>query len=169
MELLTACYTSAAQVIQLYADLMDKGAIMWTRSYFQVIFTTALTVAHCISLGVLTNGSHDTQSQNEAVGTIARRGRILSHFKDQMPDAGSFAVVFDFLKEMCIKSIVGNSASTLNNQDDSGRVSSNTLVGFPPQNSGDLFGIRPYMEAVSSGFGVNIYGADFGWTDDLTT
>ncbi|OAL44825.1 hypothetical protein IQ07DRAFT_636080 [Pyrenochaeta sp. DS3sAY3a] len=44
-ELLTACYLSASRVIQTYSDLMDKRAITWTRSYFQVIFTAGLTLA----------------------------------------------------------------------------------------------------------------------------
>lgn len=37
-EILTTCYVSASRIIELYADLMEKRAITWTRSYFQVIF-----------------------------------------------------------------------------------------------------------------------------------
>ncbi|KAH3918003.1 hypothetical protein HBI56_177600 [Parastagonospora nodorum] len=96
-EILIACYVSASRIIELYADLMDKRAITWTRSYFQVIFTAGLTVTFCVRLA-------DTEiHQRDPVKTLDVCSGILSFFKDKMPDAGSAAVVFDVLKDECLK------------------------------------------------------------------
>lgn len=96
-EILNACYVSASRIIELYADLMDKRAITWTRSYFQVIFTAGLTVTFCVRLA-------DTEiQQRDPVKTLDVCSGILSFFKDKMPDAGSAAVVFDVVKDECLK------------------------------------------------------------------
>lgn len=102
-EILRACYTSASQVIHLYANLMDQRAITWTRSYFQVIFTAGLTVTYCISSKVMKDSlKHDLTVQHDAIETLDRCSHILSYFKEKMPDAGSFAAVFDLLRDECI-------------------------------------------------------------------
>lgn len=101
-EIFRACYTSASQVIYLYEDLMNKRAITWTRSYFQVIFAAGLTVTYCVSLKMRDTESNDFIVQDEAIETLNRCSRVLSHFKEKMPDAGSFAVVFDLLREECM-------------------------------------------------------------------
>ncbi|OSS43831.1 hypothetical protein B5807_11616 [Epicoccum nigrum] len=169
-QLLNACYTSAARVIQLYGDLMDKRAITWTRSYFQVIFTAGLTVTYCIGLGMLTHSIHDSASQNEAIDTIARCGKILNHFKDQMPDAGSFAIVFDLLKEDCINSIhiASGSISRQEASGDDGIAPTNATLNILPHTEG-LNGDWTYMEPGVDALGNNIFGTDFGLTDDLMT
>ena len=169
-QLLNACYTSAARVIQLYGDLMDKRAITWTRSYFQVIFTAGLTVTYCIGLGMLTHSIHDSASQNEAIDTIARCGEILNHFKDQMPDAGSFAIVFDLLKEDCINSIhiASGSISRQEASGDDGTAPTDAALNILPHTEG-LNGDWTYMEPGVDALGNNIFGTDFGLTDDLMT
>lgn len=168
-ELLSTCYTSAACVIRLYADLMEKRAITWTRSYFQVIFTAGLTVTYCINLGILTHISHDPQDQTEAIDTIARCAKLLNYFKDQMPDAGSFAVVFDILKEECINSILGGSASLLNQEGNNSPGAVNTALDLPPQNMDSMNGNWPYVGVNADPLDNNLFGADFGLTDNLMT
>lgn len=102
-EILSICYGAATRVIELYAELMSKGAITWTRSYFQVIFTAGLTVIYCISLDVLKSHPEKDASQVDTLRTLTLCSSILSYFKEKMPDAGSFAVVFDALREECVK------------------------------------------------------------------
>jgi hypothetical protein len=164
-ELVDVCYTSAAQVIQLYADLMDKRAITWTRSYFQVIFTAGLTVIYCISLGVLKNILQPIDGQHEAIETIARCGRILSHFRDQMPDAGSFAIVFDIFKEECVQSILGHGNPTVNQDIINGAADLSAAVDFPPQQTGAVNGNWPFMESDPNMLDFSSFGTNFGLTD----
>jgi hypothetical protein len=102
-EILAACYTSASRIIELYADLMDQRAITWTRSYFQAIFTAGLTVTFCLSLDVLKGSTGADFERQDPVRTLNLCSGILSFFKDKMPDAGYSAVVFDVLKEECLK------------------------------------------------------------------
>ncbi|KAJ8111167.1 hypothetical protein OPT61_g6173 [Boeremia exigua] len=168
-ELLITCYVSAARVVQLYADLMDKKAITWTRSYFQVIFTAGLTVTYCINLGVLAHVPHDPQNQNDAVETIARCARILNHFKDQMPDAGSFAVVFDLLKDDCINSIHGRPAPAPTEQASYSSEPVSVPVNLALQNAGNGSGNWPPVGTGEDALENSVFGFDFGLTDDLMT
>ncbi|USP82066.1 Zn(II)2Cys6 transcription factor [Curvularia clavata] len=103
------CYESASRVIELYADLMDKQAITWTRSYFQMIFTAGLTIIFCLSLEVETS----ILENRDAVRILTMCHGILNFFKEKMPDAGSFAIVFGVLKDECIRHRV-NTGSTHN-------------------------------------------------------
>jgi hypothetical protein len=102
-EILTACYTSATRTIELYAELRSKKSITWTRSYFQVIFTAGLTVIYCVSLDVLKDFPESDLSQTDPLRALNLCSTVLNMFKEKMPDAGSFAVVFDVMKEECIK------------------------------------------------------------------
>jgi hypothetical protein len=98
-EVFTACYVSARQVIELYANLMAKRAITWTRSYFQVIFTAGLTLIYCSNLDVVKVNAKDSDIQ-QSLDTCER---ILQFFKEKMPDAGSFTLAFELLKTECLK------------------------------------------------------------------
>jgi hypothetical protein len=98
-KILATCYESASRVIQLYVYLMEQQAITWTRSYFQVIFTAGLTVIYCVSLDQIETVPGD-EKQYE---TLNQCNEILSFFKVKMPDAESFAIVFDILKDECIE------------------------------------------------------------------
>lgn len=98
-EIFMSCYGSAKRVIELYADLMDKGAITWTRSYFQVIFTAGLTVIYCLSFDAIREDLHEL----DPVQILEICHKILSFFKEKMPDAGSFAIAFELLKSECVK------------------------------------------------------------------
>jgi hypothetical protein len=98
-KILSACYESSSRVIQLYANLMDNQAITWTRSYFQVIFTAGLTIIYCVSLDLLDAVAGDEKHCE----TLTLCNNILGFFKVKMPDAESFAIVFDILKDECIE------------------------------------------------------------------
>jgi hypothetical protein len=110
-EILMTCHVSASRIIELYADLMAKRAITWTRSYFQVIFTAGLTVIFCLSLDVLKHTAQANVEQRDPATTLNLCSGILSFFKDKMPDAGSAAVVFDVLKDECLNDKAGTTAS----------------------------------------------------------
>ncbi|RMZ69240.1 Zn(II)2Cys6 transcription factor [Pyrenophora seminiperda CCB06] len=103
------CYESTSRVIELYAELMDKQAITWTRSYFQIIFTAGLTIIFCLSLEVETS----ILENRDAVRILAMCHEILNFFKEKMPDAGSFAIVFGLLKDECVRHHI-NTGSTHN-------------------------------------------------------
>jgi hypothetical protein len=102
-EILVACYVSASRIIELYAFLLEQRAITWTRSYFQVIFTAGLTVTFCVSHDLLKTSNELTAQQRDPARTLDLCSGILSLFKDKMPDAGSAAVVFEVLKEECLR------------------------------------------------------------------
>ena len=102
-EILRACYMSATRTIELYANLRSKDAITWTRSYFQVIFTAGLTVIYCVILDVLTDNHGLSATRTDPLRTLHICGSLLDFFKDKMPDAGSFATVFNVIKEEFVK------------------------------------------------------------------
>lgn len=102
-EILRACYMSATRTIELYANLRSKDAITWTRSYFQVIFTAGLTVIYCVILDVLTDNHGLSATRTDPLQTLHICGSLLDLFKDKMPDAGSFATVFNVINEEFVK------------------------------------------------------------------
>jgi hypothetical protein len=102
-EILIACYMSATRTIELYAHLRSKNAITWTRSYFQVLFTAGLTVIYCISLDVLKDRHQGCVAHADPLHTLDICSSLLNFFKEKMADAGSFAIVFDIMKEECVK------------------------------------------------------------------
>jgi hypothetical protein len=102
-EILTACYMSATRTIELYADLRGQNAITWTRSYFQVIFTAGLTVIYCISLDILKDRHEDSITRSDPLRALEICSSLLNLFKEKMPDAGSFAIVFNVMKDECVK------------------------------------------------------------------
>jgi hypothetical protein len=102
-EILIACYMSATRTIELYADLRSKDAITWTRSYFQVLFTAGLTVIYCISLDILKDRHQNSVAHTDPLHTLDICSSLLNFFKEKMADAGSFAIVFDVMKEECVK------------------------------------------------------------------
>jgi hypothetical protein len=98
-EILETCYLSAIRTIELYADLRNKNSITWTRSYFQVIFTAGLTVIYCVILDVLNDNDGLSFTNTDSLRTLNTCSSLLDYFKDKMPDAGSFATVFNVIKE----------------------------------------------------------------------
>ena len=103
-DLLTACYTSAKNIIELYANLLENRAITWTRSYFQVIFTAGLSLIYCLNFDVFKTDMHESQARQSL--DICRK--ILQFFKENMPDAGSFTLVFELLSRECFKNRISH-------------------------------------------------------------
>jgi hypothetical protein len=101
-QIFLTCYQAASRVIELYADLMSKSMITWTRSYFQVIFTAGLTIIYCISQDAF----KDKMDEFDTVKVLALCRKILAYFGEKMPDAGSFTFVFEVLEAECIRSKV---------------------------------------------------------------
>ncbi|ETN39802.1 uncharacterized protein HMPREF1541_06028 [Cyphellophora europaea CBS 101466] len=98
--LLEMCLSCAATVVDLYTTLFSRGQITWTRSYFQILFTSGLSIMYTMSILNHDKSSHDP----EQVATFARASSALSAASDvmkmfvsEMPDAGRFAVVFEAL------------------------------------------------------------------------
>ncbi|RYO21208.1 hypothetical protein AA0111_g9808 [Alternaria arborescens] len=102
-EILRACYMSATRTIELYANLRSKDAITWTSSYFQIIFTAGLTVIYRVILDVLTDNHGLSATHTDPLRTLHICGSLLDFFKVKMPDAGSFATVFNVMKEEFVK------------------------------------------------------------------
>lgn len=181
-EILTTCYVSASRIIELYADLMEKRAITWTRSYFQNIFTAGLTVTFCVSLDMLKHSTEATVQQRDPAKTLNLCSGILSHFKDKMPDAGSSAVVFDVLKDECLKDNINTaqSSTTVSTQDSAASIF-HQFAHDTPQGvneaysaafealSQDNINLHPSMDQYSSNFGTDTQDFGFGLSDDLMT
>jgi hypothetical protein len=172
-EILMACYVSASRIIELYADLMEKRAITWTRSYFQVIFTAGLTVTFCLS----------HIQQGDPVRTLNLCSGILHFFKDKMPDAGSAAVVFDVLKDECLKdkthaanvptttSVSMDDSTALIPQTSSSNASSHNVhqaytAAFEAL-SQDNVDMNLNMDQFNSNYGFDSQEFSLGLTDDL--
>ncbi|KAH7400878.1 hypothetical protein DE146DRAFT_611320 [Phaeosphaeria sp. MPI-PUGE-AT-0046c] len=179
-EILTTCYVSASRIIELYADLMEKRAITWTRSYFQVIFTAGLTVIFCVSLDMLEHSTEADVEQRDPAKTLNLCSRILTFFKDKMPDAGSSAVVFDVLKDECLKDKmnIGHPTTIASVQDSTASQYQNfahdTSQGVHEAYSSafealfqDNINPRSSMDHYGSNFGTNTQNFDFGLSDDL--
>ncbi|KAH7346924.1 hypothetical protein BKA66DRAFT_433229 [Pyrenochaeta sp. MPI-SDFR-AT-0127] len=170
-DVLVACYTSARRVIQLYADLMDQRAITWTRSYFQVIFTAGLTVIYSISLEVLKRDGCEMHSQHDAIETLARCSEILNHFREHMPDAGSFTIVFDLLKDECIADKLDdtNSALGFNQRSEGFPGSIGTHMGFTLQDVNISNENVQHIDTGVNDVGLAVYDLGFGLTDNFIT
>lgn len=183
-EILTACYVSASRIIELYSTLMEKRAITWTRSYFQVIFTAGLTVTFCISLELLKSSIETDFEQRHPARTLALCSAILSYFKDKMPDAASAAVVFDVLKDECLKDNLSRVETSNPNQDsmhDSGAHSvqnnSSVMTGDLEQTCGTMAGamsqdnidLGPSNGQFDPHYGLGSQQFDFSLTNSLMT
>ncbi|KAJ4287786.1 hypothetical protein N0V90_012490 [Kalmusia sp. IMI 367209] len=173
-EIFMACYGSARRVIELYANLMDDRAITWTRSYFQVIFTAGLTVIYCLNFDTVRNGTHEL----EPVQTLNFCQRILTFFKEKMPDAGSFALAFELLKGECVKprpipdngfrhmeTTVSSETTTHNHMTLNSSVND---MEFAPLASPEIMGDLHLNAYTDPGpFDINTIDPSLGFTDDL--
>ncbi|EUC41937.1 hypothetical protein COCMIDRAFT_104893 [Bipolaris oryzae ATCC 44560] len=183
-EILTACYVSASRIIELYSTLMEKRAITWTRSYFQVIFTAGLTVTFCISLELLKSSIEADFEQRHPARTLALCSAILSYFKDKMPDAASAAVVFDVLKDECLKENLPRVETSNPSQDpmhDSGahpvHNNSTVMTGDLEQACGTMAGamsqdnidLGPGNGQFDPHYGLGSQQFDFSLTNNLMT
>ena len=97
--LLQMCLDCAVAVIELYTKLFSRGQITWTRSYFQILFTSGLSIMYAMSIL-----KHERPLDQGQLNGFARASQALSSASDtmkifvgEMPDAGRFAVVFEAL------------------------------------------------------------------------
>lgn len=100
LDLLVMCMNCATRVIELYVGLFASGNITWTRSYFQILFTSGLSIMFSISL--LKSKSEYTASNTNlenALQALTACSELLSRFVSEMPDAGRFAVIFKSLSQ----------------------------------------------------------------------
>lgn len=95
-RLLQANLEAATRAIELYAGMLEKGLITWTRNYFQTIFASGLSVIYCLYFG---------PTESDRVADLGRYwnildvcSRVLEVFRREMPDAGIFATIFMELK-----------------------------------------------------------------------
>lgn len=103
-KLLITCLGSGTRVIELYTSLFAIGAITWTRSYFQILFTSGLSIMYAISQ--LRLSASDNQSSvdfQQASRALAKCSDLLSKFVSEMSDARRFAVVFEALSKQYIQ------------------------------------------------------------------
>jgi hypothetical protein len=162
---------------------MEKRAITWTRSYFQVIFTAGLTVAFCVGQDILKHSTDTDVEQRDPARTLNLCSGILSFFKDKMPDAGSSAVVFDVLKEECLRdkaSGAGPSNTTTteapNNlatpsepSDPSAQNINQAYTAAFDALSQNSINLHPSMDQFAPNYAIDTQDFGFGLTDDLMT
>lgn len=93
---------SAARAIELYADMLNRSFITWTRNYFQTLFTAGMSIIHCLSYGP-SEVDHvlDGDRYWPALNTCSS---VLTIFQREMPDASIFAMIFkETLKQLALK------------------------------------------------------------------
>jgi hypothetical protein len=116
-DLLDKCLDCAMRLIEIYAFMMEAKKITWTKSYFQSIFTADLSIIYCVSLGIRMNGRGSIGER--PIIALALCSGLLRTFKENMPDIGSFAVVFEILKDDFVGNMNGNLGGSGNAVDSS--------------------------------------------------
>lgn len=98
--LLEMCSHCATSVIELYSTMFSRGHITWTRSYFQIMFTTGLSIMYAMSI-LRHEKAFQTSEQKDMFARASRAlisaSDLMKMFVSEMPDAGHFAVVFEVL------------------------------------------------------------------------
>lgn len=94
---------SAARAIELYADMLGRNFITWTRNYFQTIFTAGISIIHCLSFGANETEWHVADA-DRFWPVLNSCSDILAIFKREMPDASTFTIIFrETLKHLAQK------------------------------------------------------------------
>ena len=99
-KLLLSSMLCATRVLSLYNAMFSAGHITWTRSYFQIMFTSGLSVMYTMSVLKPEKTGLQTDSDNlfaQAAHTLIATADLMKAFVSEMPDAGRFAMVFDVL------------------------------------------------------------------------
>ncbi|KAK5056527.1 hypothetical protein LTR84_012058 [Exophiala bonariae] len=99
-ELLKESLRCATSVIELYSTMFSNGQITWTRSYFQIMFTSGLSIMYTLSL--LKHEKSFRESGDKGAFLRASRAlttacELMKMFVSEMPDAGRFADIFEVL------------------------------------------------------------------------
>lgn len=98
--LLKPCLDCAINVIQLYSAMFEQGHITWTRSYFQILFTSGLSIMYTVSILKLNKNDITIDSKTSwahASHALDLASDLLQRFVGEMPDAARFAKVFEVL------------------------------------------------------------------------
>lgn len=106
-SILDMCLRSAVDVIELYHNMFAKGWITWTRSYFQILFTSGLAIMHSLSLfkdTPLPSRREGASRMARAAEALRTASELLQLFVMEMPDANRFARVFDALVKQYLES-----------------------------------------------------------------
>lgn len=102
-DLLAKCLDCARKVIELYGELYARGSITWTRSYFQILFTSGLSIMYSLSSLDAKLCTSDSSKEASVLqgGTLALLScsRLLHQLVIEMPDISRFAHVFDVLSK----------------------------------------------------------------------
>ncbi|KAK7225242.1 hypothetical protein V2G26_013245 [Clonostachys chloroleuca] len=97
LDLLTMSLDCATATIELYDKMAHNNWISWTRTYFQIIFTAGLSVFYWISMRAQRQDGHSGSSIASLESTLRLCCKTLQDFRNQMPDAGRFSIVFEML------------------------------------------------------------------------
>lgn len=98
-SLLDMALESAIRVIERYHSLFSKGQITWTRSYFQILFTSGLSIMYVLSIlkQVPSDLSDPAFMFTKASGALNIASEMMQKFVTEMPDSHKFAMVFAVL------------------------------------------------------------------------
>lgn len=94
-DLLTTCLQYATQGILKFYDMFSHGNVTYTRSYFQFIFISGLSVMLCISVMM---DDHDTEMIVTALNAVEHAEKVLRQMTDYLPDAVPYVTVFEALR-----------------------------------------------------------------------
>lgn len=126
--LLLKCLNCASEVINLYTGMYNRGQITWTRSYFQIMFTTGLSLMY--SLSSLRSSSTNIDTLAKAVVSLKSCNQVLHMLVTEMRDVERFAVVFDTLSRQYFQSNHASSAFSDDVLNSSANVDSSRVVQF---------------------------------------
>ncbi|KIW11215.1 hypothetical protein PV08_10515 [Exophiala spinifera] len=99
-KLLLTAMECATRVLGLYNAMFSSGHITWTRSYFQIMFTSGLTIMYTMS--ALREEKKRLQKDvvnpfSQATHALITTAELMKVFVTEMPDASRFATVFEML------------------------------------------------------------------------
>ena len=99
-ELLKESLRCATGVIELYSTMFSNGQITWTRSYFQIMFTSGLSIMYTMSIlkhEKTFRASSEKDAFLRASRALTTASELMKMFVSEMPDAGRFADIFEVL------------------------------------------------------------------------
>lgn len=167
-ELFNHCRKSAIEVIELFAQLFDNNNISPTRSYFQSLFVSGLSLMFCEfgqsrSIGI--DVACPRSSTTETLTAIRLCARVLSNLSREMPDSKLYYAVFETLTrkfesdaqrdapsdQLMVESVGPQSAQQLNSVPMTG--SEDEVAGQGPLTCsiGQTQMSSPIIEAISPG------------------
>ncbi|KAI9930278.1 hypothetical protein MW887_012091 [Aspergillus wentii] len=116
-DLLSICLQCAIGAILIFSSLYEQKKITYTRSYFQLLFTSGLSVMFCVS--AITE--HDEETVRQAAEAVRQGEKALKTMGKELSDAVHYVAVYEALRSFCLakwKHLQDNPFST------GGRVSS---------------------------------------------